>query len=166
MHFILRELTFEDNSPVAGSVRAQAVLCTVDELPLIFGAVSPTLNASTMLLIVGPFALVGASVLEDILAITVRTILHPLALVDVPTSSHKLASSFSPASDEVALVPRTVYPGEDPSAVALRALPLALVFGTSFNLDLWEFLEVIILPMVVRPRALWAQGRRRQVLSR
>mmetsp|Transcript_75954 Transcript_75954/g.158411 ORF Transcript_75954/g.158411 Transcript_75954/m.158411 type:complete len:269 (+) Transcript_75954:575-1381(+) len=143
IHLVVIELASEDNIPSTGLVGSTAMLAPVQELPFIAGTISPALDTFSALLILRPLALVSRTILVDVLTVAMSAILVPLPLVDVSVRSDEFALTMSSASNEGALVPRTIWPAQDAVAVTLCSTPLALVLGASLHLSLRPLFEFI-----------------------
>mmetsp|Transcript_59948 Transcript_59948/g.157647 ORF Transcript_59948/g.157647 Transcript_59948/m.157647 type:complete len:287 (+) Transcript_59948:14-874(+) len=143
VHLVVVELSLEDHRARARLVGAQAVLAAVQERALVLAAICPAFDTLATLLVLRPLTVVGAAILVDVLAAAVGAVLVPLSLVDVAVRGHELAVTMSSAHDEGALVPGAVGPAEHAVAVALGALPLALVLRARLDLRLGALLQLL-----------------------
>mmetsp|Transcript_37556 Transcript_37556/g.99844 ORF Transcript_37556/g.99844 Transcript_37556/m.99844 type:complete len:220 (+) Transcript_37556:385-1044(+) len=112
---------------VGGLVNTLTVLLAMPVTPLEGGPVQPGFDASTMLEIFLPLALVRAAVCVYVGALTVGLVVKPLALVDITVNLHEPTLAHRPVVGKLSLIDTDAFLLDLSKSMPFVAKPLSSV---------------------------------------
>eukprot|EP00443_Scrippsiella_acuminata_P058578 CAMPEP_0115384474 /NCGR_PEP_ID=MMETSP0271-20121206/7126_1 /TAXON_ID=71861 /ORGANISM="Scrippsiella trochoidea, Strain CCMP3099" /LENGTH=259 /DNA_ID=CAMNT_0002807829 /DNA_START=51 /DNA_END=829 /DNA_ORIENTATION=+ len=142
IHLIMSILPFVFKS-CSRSEDTRTMLAPHPELAFITCTICVALNATARLLVLTPFALIGAPVNVDVFAIAMHLVVVPLSVVGATISPSEDAAAMCLTICKCAGVANSVLTVKDALPMSHLALPLASIGVTTLHLDLHALLQAI-----------------------
>ena len=155
VNIILEEVSFV-GTLVRPNEFSSAVLHSLLVLAIVLGSVRPLLDPEAMLLVCKPLALVTTAVEVGVYPVAIGLVFSPLAFVYVAFCVHKSAVAIGHAVAPKPIVPGSIWPDLDSSAVFLALSvglgePLALVNRSVFEDADWFDVPVPLVDLLDGP---------------